>query len=398
MILLLQILFWCCILAVGYTYFFFPMLIKKIAKGKLTNSICFTKDDQLPVVAIIMSVFNEEKVLAEKLNSVLELNYPLNRIHFFIGNDASTDSTSQILQQHQAKFENFNVVNNIIQSGKTSFINKLSKMAKNKLGDEAIFILTDANVMLEKDLCFELVKHFKNPKIGIVGANVMNTSHKESAVADMETMYISRENEIKFNEGLLNGAMMGAFGACYAIKASAIKSVPEHFLMEDFYITMQVHNQQLQCIMEPKAICYEDVPGNMLIEFKRKSRIAAGNFQNFFQFTNWLFKPFSAVGFAYISHKVLRWLTPFLAIISIVLVAILSNYYLVYYYIFWYKFLFWIFFFGDIVLVYFNIHIKPLRMLTYFYFMNVAILIGFFNFLKGIKTSAWKPTDRNVKE
>ncbi|MEY4876247.1 MAG: hypothetical protein RL708_1396 [Bacteroidota bacterium] len=398
MILLLQIIFWCCILAVGYTYFFFPILIKKIVQGKSNNSICFSKDDQLPVVAIIMSVFNEEKVLTEKLNSVLELNYPPQLIHFFIGNDASTDSTSHILQQHQSKFENFNVVNNIIQSGKTSFINKLSKMAKEKLGDEAIFILTDANVMLEKDLCFELVKHFKNPKIGIVGANVMNTSHKESAVADMETMYISRENEIKFNEGLLNGAMMGAFGACYAIRASAIKPVPEHFLMEDFYITMQVHNQHLQCIMEPKAVCYEDVPGNMLIEFKRKSRIAAGNFQNFFQFTNWLFKPFSAVGFVYISHKVLRWLTPFLAIISIVLVAILSNYYLVYYYIFWYKFLFWIFFFGDIVLVYFNIHIKPLRMLTYFYFMNVAILIGFFKFLKGIKTSAWKPTDRNVKE
>jgi hypothetical protein len=85
-----------------------------------------------------------------------------------------------------------------------------------------------------------------------------------------------------------------------------------------------------------------------------------------------------------------------MAITSIVLVAVLANYYWFYYYIFWYKFIFWIFFFLDIVFVYFNIHFKPLRMLTYFYFMNVAIVVGFIKFLKGIKSSAWKPTDRNV--
>ncbi|MEN9521879.1 MAG: hypothetical protein RL065_256 [Bacteroidota bacterium] len=397
MIILLQILFWICILSVGYTYFFYPILLKYLVKGKSNNSICYSTEDGLPNVAIIIAAHNEEKVIAQKLNTILELNYPKNLIHLFVGNDASTDSTYQILQQYQSKFHEFNIVNNIIQSGKTSFINKLSKMANEKLGNNCILILTDANVMFEKDLCFELVKHFKNNRVGIVGANVLNTSHKESAVADMETMYINRENEIKFNEGILNGSMMGAFGACYAIRTSAISIVPEHFLMEDFFITMKVHNQKMLCIMEPKAICFEDVPGNMWVEFKRKSRIAAGNFQNFFYFTNWLLKPFTTIGFTYYSHKVLRWLTPFLAIASIFLVAILANYYWFYYYIFWYKFIFWIFFFADIILVYFNIHFKPLRMLTYFYFMNVAIIFGFVRFLKGIKSAAWKSTDRNVK-
>lgn len=397
MIILLQILFWLCIISVGYTYFFYPILLKKLVNGKKNNQDCYTINENLPTVAIIIAAFNEEKVIAEKLESILALNYPKNLIHVFVGNDASNDSTYQILQQYQSKFNQFNIVNNIIQSGKTSFINKLSKLAKEKIGNDSVLILTDANVIFEKDLCYELVKHFKNNRIGIVGANVLNTSHKDSAVAEMEAMYISRENEIKFNEGILNGSMMGAFGACYAIRTSAICNVPEHFLMEDFFITMQVHNQNLLCIMEPKAICYEDVPGNMWVEFKRKSRIAAGNFQNFFYFTNWLLKPFTTVGFTYYSHKVLRWLTPFLAIASIFLVAILANFYWFYYYIFWYKFIFWIFFFADIVLVYFNIHFKPLRMLTYFYFMNVAIIFGFVRFLKGIKSAAWKSTDRNVK-
>jgi cellulose synthase/poly-beta-1,6-N-acetylglucosamine synthase-like glycosyltransferase len=367
-----------------------------MVKNKSLNNICFSKNEQLPTVAILLSAYNEEKIIAQKIESVLSQNYPSELLHIYIGNDASTDNTQQIIHQFQIKNKNIRIATHIIQSGKTTFINKLAALAIEQLGAEIILLPTDANTIFDKNICFELVKHFKNAEIGLVGANVLNKSATESAVADMEALYISKENEIKYHEGLLNGAMMGAFGAAYAIRSISFFQVPNHYIVEDFFITMQVHQQKLKCIMEPKAICIEDVPGNMWIEFKRKSRIAAGNFQNYFYFTQWLIKPFTPVGFTYISHKVLRWLTPFMAIASIFLVAILANYYWFYYYIFWYKFIFWIFFFADIVLVYFNIHFKPLRMLTYFYFMNMAIVVGFIKFLKGIKSSAWKPTDRNI--
>jgi cellulose synthase/poly-beta-1,6-N-acetylglucosamine synthase-like glycosyltransferase len=274
-------------------------------------------------------------------------------------------------------------------------VNHLAQLAKQQLSENSIFVLTDANVILEKDCVFEMVKHFKNNNIGLVGANILNTKN-DNMVGELESMYISRENKMKLAEGLFHGALMGAFGACYAIRSACYKIVPDNFLMEDFFITMQVHNQQLECIFETKAIAYEDVPGNMWEEFKRKSRIATGNFQNLFFFKHWLLKPFTAVGFTFISHKVLRWATPFLAITGLILVGVLAIYSDFYEYIFLYKFIFWALFLIDALLVAINIHIKPLRLLTYFYFMNVAIIVGFFKYLKGIRSAAWQSTKRKV--
>ena len=85
-----------------------------MVKGKKNNQDFYSINDSLPQVAIIIAAYNEEKVIAEKLESILALNYPKNLIHVFVGNDASTDSTYQILQQYQSKFNQFYIVNNII--------------------------------------------------------------------------------------------------------------------------------------------------------------------------------------------------------------------------------------------------------------------------------------------
>jgi hypothetical protein len=49
----------------------------------------------------------------------------------------------------------------------------------------------------------------------------------------------------------------------------------------------------------------------------------------------------------------------------------------------------------DFLLKSLKINIKPLRFLTHFTLMNVALFIGFLNFIKGVKSSIWEPTRRN---
>ena len=398
MLLILEIAFWLCILGVTYTYFIYPILIRFLAKKQSPNHLLFTENEQLPTVAILIAAYNEEKVIAQKLQSILQLNYPKELLHIFIGNDLSSDNTAKIVEKIQSQFSSLQFINMPQRSGKCVVINHLAQLAKQQLPKETIFILTDANVLLQENCVMQLVKHFKNQEIGLVGANIVNTKN-DNMVGELESMYVSRENKMKQAEGLFHGALMGAFGACYAIRAELFKTIPTNFLMEDFYITMQVHNQNKQCIFEMNAIAFEDVPGSMMEEFKRKSRIASGNFQNLFFFKHWLLRPFTPVGFAFISHKILRWFTPFFAIAGLILVWKLSNshlHYELYEYIFWYKFVFWGLFFVDILLVQINIHIKPLRLLTYFYFMNIAILVGFFKFLKGIRSAAWQSTERKI--
>ena len=49
----------------------------------------------------------------------------------------------------------------------------------------------------------------------------------------------------------------------------------------------------------------------------------------------------------------------------------------------------------DFLLKRINIHITFVRFITHFYGMNLALLLGFFKFVKGVKSNVWQPTQRN---
>src|SRR5690606_33586008 len=98
----------------------------------------------------------------------------------------------------------------------------------------------------------------------------------------------------------------GAFGGCYALRASYFPVVPSSFLMEDFFISLSVLQKRKQAIFEPKALCTEDVSNEVTEEFKRKTRISAGNFQNLQAYSSLLLR-FDFNAFCFFSHKVLRW-------------------------------------------------------------------------------------------
>ena len=115
---------------------------------------------------------------------------------------------------------------------------------------------------------------------------------------------------MKYQEGVVWGAMMGAFGGCFAVRRACYHPAPAEFLVDDFYITMAVLRDGYQAINELDAICYEDVSDHLPEEFRRKARISAGNFQNLGEFRPLLCPPWRGVAFAWWSHKVLRWCTP----------------------------------------------------------------------------------------
>jgi hypothetical protein len=129
-------------------------------------------------------------------------------------------------------------------------------------------------------------------------------------------------------------------------------------------------------------------------EFNRKVRISAGNFQNLRHFSGLLIRPFSKWSFSFISHKVLRWLTPLFW-----LILIISNILLIKSSIFYSLFLLVQVIFIilpplDMLLKRVSINIVPLRFFTHLYFMNAALFTGFLRYLGGIKSGVWAPTKR----
>ena len=398
MLLFFEILFWLSVLGLFHSYILYPLILKINARGKQANTTCFQKTDKLPPVSVIMSVYNEEDVIRDKMESLLALDYPKDRLHIYIGSDRSDDRTNEILKDYETKISNFSFHPFKVRRGKPGVVNDLAQIAFEKTGqsEEHIFLLTDASVILKEETLFELVKHFKNKDIMIVDSNMVNVGLKAEGISVLENQYISSEVSLKNLESLVYGKMVGPFGGCYTIRSSHFSMIPDKFLVDDFYITMRAFEKGGDAINEMKAICYEALPDDLWEEYRRKSRISAGNFQNLLTFRHLLFKG-NKLSFAFFSHKVLRWLGPFFIIFAMISGLILSFYGNIIY-----QSLFLLMMVGglgipflDFLLKKMNVNILAFRAVKYFVLMNIALLEGFFKFIKGIKTNVWQPPKRN---
>lgn len=372
-----------------HTYILFPLILKLIVKGKQVNSILYS-DFDLPNVTIIIAAHNEEKVIKQKIESTFNTSYPNDKIEILIGSDNSNDTTNAIINKYQLENSNLHLIEYKKRQGKSYIINDLVKKSKAE-----ILIFTDANVFFEPTTIYELVKHYKNDRVGQVGGNIINTNIKKSGISYQEKNYLDWEKEIKNNEGLIWGTMIGAFGGCYSIRKSLYKNVPQVYLMDDFYISMNVLEMNKKAIFETKAICYEDVSDKITEEFRRKIRISAGNYQNLFTYKHLLFKPNFGLIFSFFSHKILRWKTPFFIIIALILSFILGKDIELYRNLFLFQVGIFVILPLDLILRKLKVYFKPFRFITHFISMNTALLIGFFKFIFGIKKSVWKPTERN---
>jgi cellulose synthase/poly-beta-1,6-N-acetylglucosamine synthase-like glycosyltransferase len=394
--LALQLIFWLCILLLLHSYVLFPLLLQLLAAGRKENNVVYVPGDDLPHVYLLMSVYNEQKVIQEKLESVFDTSYPLDKVSFYIGSDNSVDDTNQIITAFAAKYPQVKFTPYYERNGKSGVLNKLyAQIASQGITGRDIFILTDANVFFTKDCIYEMVKHFKNPDIGQVASNVLNNGQRKDGISVQESTYIQRENMIKYREGLIWGAMQGAFGACYAMRADCFTPIPPNFLMEDFYISMSILQKNRKAISEMKSICYEDVSNEVAEEFKRKTRISTGNWQNLGVYWKMLFR-FDAVAFCLLSHKVLRWMGPFIIITMLVTSGVMAVYSQVYLALFTGLVLFCLTPLMDKGLKAIGLHIGIVRFVAYFNLMNLALLYGFYKYLTGVQTSAWSPTKRNV--
>ena len=398
------VIFWISIVALFHSYLLYPLIIRLVAAGKSAHAPVFELEETLPSVSILMSAYNEEKVIAEKLNSILANNYPADKLQIFIGSDCSNDRTNEILRSFAKKHPeiiNFTAFDK--RQGKPMIINQLSEQAfaRQPKSDQHILIITDANVIMGPESIFQLCKHFKDTKIAVVDSNITNPERKDgSGIAKNEKGYISIEVMIKHYEGKAWGAMIGPLGGCYAIRSTYFTAVPKGFLVDDFYIAMKALEKGGKAINELEAICYEDVSSKISEEFRRKTRISSGNFANLSVFWPMLLPWKGALAFAFLSHKVLRWFGPFF-----IIAAFIANIFLAFAFggNLFYQILFSIQTFGlfaipllDFLTGLLGLHLAPLRYISYFLAMNAALLKVFFNYLKGVRNNVWQPTQRNI--
>jgi cellulose synthase/poly-beta-1,6-N-acetylglucosamine synthase-like glycosyltransferase len=140
---------------------------------------------------------------------------------------------------------------------------------------------------------------------------------------NQDSLYWRIEQFLKFFEARL-GALLGANGAIYAIRRTLWKPLAPDTICDDFCVAMNVAAAPARLRYEPRAWAEEDTPERIDEEFKRRVRIGIGNFQALMRHPEYLLRTSMATRFAYLSHKVLRWIAPHLLIVAFVASAVLA--------------------------------------------------------------------------
>ncbi|WP_222936056.1 glycosyltransferase [Neolewinella lacunae] len=402
-ILLLAVLVLCG-LGVLHTYLFYPWQMRIWARtqvlppGPPKGGERMRSDEGMgwPPVYVLMAAHNEEAVLGEKLATLVAQDYP-GPLYFRIGSDCSSDATNGILEAQAAADGRFAATYFTVRQGKPAIINQLAAAV---IEADAVFVLTDASVMLRPETVRQLVLPLlSDARLGVVDATMVQTGGRAEGIGLAEEKYISGEVWLKRAEGLRWGAMMGPFGGCWAIRAAAFHPVPANFLVDDFYLCLAAYEAGWRGRSSPDAIVYEAVGQSIAAEFRRKVRISSGNWQNLVRFrTTWWPPGRSGVAYAFFSHKILRWWTPFFLLggaLAWAGLAFLSGNY-------WALALFVLVISAtlglaltDLLLSRLGIHLAGARAMRYFLAMNAALLVGFLRFINGIQSNVWQPSQRN---
>ncbi|MCA1757786.1 MAG: glycosyltransferase [Bacteroidales bacterium] len=374
-----------------YAYILYPTVM--IIGSLLVRKRKFEIHQDLPTVSVIMALHNEEEVIGETLEALLRSDYPADRIEVLTGSDNSTDRTNEILTETAQRYSGLVPLFFDRRMGKPAIINKLAERANGE-----ILIISDADIRVDPDTIRELVRPFTGRLTGLTEPLFKRDRIRETGVALQELTYLGYESLLKKAESEIFGFYPGVSGGFYALRRELYAPVPEHFLVDDFYISMNVAISGYHTIITRKSLVYETIPNHPDLHFRRKNRIAAGNFQNLFHFARRLVMPFNRIFIPFLSHKVLRWAGPFLFIILFIFNLFMLEASVLFQLLFLIQLILIILPPLDILLSKAGINLVPLRFITHFALMNIALITGFFQFVGGIKSGIWEPTKRFKNE
>ncbi len=302
------------VVAFIYPFLLYPRLLAIIA-ARFPYRAIDASPDAVPTVALIVCALNEEKIIREKLENSLRLNYPKDKLRTIFVSDGSNDLTASIIQEYTSS--GIVLIEKSVRRGKIQNLNELIPTI-----EEDVIVLSDANVMYRPDAIRELVRPLGDPSIGCTSGKVVLVS--TTAALDGGTNdYYSMEWQLQANASRVL-SMVGADGAMYAFRRELFRQCPQDTVIEDFVIPMQILRQGKRVVFQPTAIGWEQGTASIREEFNRKIRIAAGAMQSLLRGNGWPANCSWRAWLIFVSHKLLRWLSPVLGVCALVL-ALLTN-------------------------------------------------------------------------
>jgi cellulose synthase/poly-beta-1,6-N-acetylglucosamine synthase-like glycosyltransferase len=291
-------LFWLAALLLLYTYLGYPMVLFVLGRlfGKRPALAEIT-----PRMTLLISAYNEESVIAEKLENSLALEYLREQLEIVVASE-STDRTNDIVRSYAAQGVKLFVPPGP-RRGKPATL-----FAAVPQTSGGIIVFTDANGMCRSDALKKLVRNFADPRVGSVSGCLQYVRDPHESSGKTEGVYWRYEMWIKRLESALF-CLLGANGSLFAIRRDLYAPLGES-RGDDFELPVRILLRGAGSVLEPEAVSLEETGKTVGTEFTRHLRSVA-----------WVGKSMALLArealrrrrffvlFQMFSHKLLRWLT-----------------------------------------------------------------------------------------
>jgi cellulose synthase/poly-beta-1,6-N-acetylglucosamine synthase-like glycosyltransferase len=313
-VILLAILFWISAGAVVYTHLGYPLALRLLLalRGRAAGEGAGERDlagdgtadrpASLPIVSLVVAAYDEEDVIAAKVANALALEYPRERLQLIVASDGSTDATAE-----RARAAGADLVLELPRGGKLAAQNAAVERAEGE-----IFAFSDANSTWHPDALRELVAAFADRGVGYACGQVRFLGADGD---NLEGSYWRYEMAVRRMESELAGITAGN-GAIYAVRAEAYRPLSgagSHDLSFPFLLAKRGQRS----LYVPSAGAEEKMVPTLEGEFARKRRMMRGLWD--IVVGEGMLSPRGygrLYAFELLSHRLLRYLTPFLHLLA----------------------------------------------------------------------------------
>jgi poly-beta-1,6-N-acetyl-D-glucosamine synthase len=247
-----------------------------------------------PTLTVVMAARDEEAHLRTKLDNLLSVDYPREKLQIVVVSDGSTDGTDALVRDYGAPVELLAMP----RGGKPRALNAGLERARGE-----VVVLTDVRQRLAHDALRSAVSFFADPQVGAVVGELVLEAEKGPGV------YWAYEKWIRLAEGAVD-SVVGGSGCFTAIRRHLFKALPEDILLDDVWLPMQIVLAGYRVLYRPEVKVF-DREASVTGEFARKARTLAGNFQLLEKMPELLNPWRNRLFLQFVSHKLLRLSGPF---------------------------------------------------------------------------------------
>lgn len=299
----LILLLWLSVAGVVYTYAGYPLLLTLLTYLRRPYQVrSFEQKADLPEITLLIAAYNEQDVIASKLENSLAQDYPAGKLHILVAADGSQDRTVEIVGGFASQGVGLSYQSERL--GKLAAIDRAMEQARGE-----IVVFSDANNLYNREALLYLAAPFADPSVGVVvGSKTIQRG--DGALGESEGLYWKYESYIKIQETRL-GCCTAAAGEILAVRRNLFEPAPKHIINDDFFITMRLIGKGYRVVYTPQARSTERISLTAQDEIARRSRIIAGRYQAIGLSGRLLPWRRPLIVWQIISHKFLRPLVPF---------------------------------------------------------------------------------------